>query len=241
MLKNYFNELNKTLSKKSASPKGAAAKSSAKKSTAKSHVSLDTAMLIEKLELIIPAGLKISSAKPIDITGFSPDGADYIVYREYCRDITKLMNGYIPFELIQGAFFTIDELKKNTIADALNRVSTVKKINRFSEDESEFSVPCFIITGGAGYSILDVKNDVVNYYISKGVDSGAEFEIMMVYNQGIIIKDWHSGNRNYVGLETGEDTLMWFYILITEYLSIERDEEFDIRKYIRSEKVYNEF
>jgi hypothetical protein len=237
MLKNYFNELNKSLSKKAAPAKGAASK----KGSAKSASPLDSALLIEKLDQIIPSGLKISSAKPIDATGFSPEGADYIVYSEYCRDITKLMNGYIPFELIQGAFFTIPDLKKNTIADALNRVATVKKINRFSEEESEFSVPCFLITGGSDYPILDVKNDIVNYYISKGVDSGSEFEVMMVHNQGILIKDWHSGNRNYVGLETGEDTLMWFYILITEYLSIERDEEFDIRKYIRSEKVYNEF
>ena len=241
MLKNYFNELNKSLSKKAAPAKGAAAKTASKKGSAKSASPLDSALLIEKLDQIIPSGLKISSAKPIDATGFSPEGADYIVYSEYCRDITKLMNGYIPFELIQGAFFTIPDLKKNTIADALNRVATVKKINRFSEEESEFSVPCFLITGGSDYPILDVKNDIVNYYISKGVDSGSEFEVMMVHNQGILIKDWHSGNRNYVGLETGEDTLMWFYILITEYLSIERDEEFDIRKYIRSEKVYNEF
>lgn len=236
MLKNYFNELNRTLSKKTAS-----AKAAGKKGSVKSAAGLDTGMLIEKLELIIPTGLKISAAKPIDATGFSPEGSDYIVYREYCRDITQLMNGYVPFELIHGAIFTIPELKKNTIADALNRVATVKKINRFTEEESEFSVPCFIITGGSDYPLLDVKNDVINYYISKGVDTGSEFEIMMISNQGIIIKDWHSGNRSYVGLETGEDTLMWFYILITEYLAIERDEEFDIRKYIRSEKVYNEF
>lgn len=236
MLKNYFSDLNKTLGKKTAS-----AKTAGKKSSAKSTTGLDTGMLIEQLEQIIPSGLKISDAKPIDTTGFSPEGSDYIVYREYCRDIAKLMNGYIPFELIHGAFFTIPDLKKNTIADALNRVATVKKINRFSEEESEFSVPCFIITGGSDYPLLDVKNDVINYYISKGVDSGAEFEIMMIFNQGIIIKDWHGGNRSYVGLETGEDTVMWFYILITEYLGIEREEEFDIRKYIRSEKVYNEF
>lgn len=237
MLNNYFTELNKALSKK----KTPAAKTAGKKTAPKGSAGVDLALLIEKLEQIIPAGLKISDAKPIDSTGFSPEGSDYIVYREYCRDITKLMNGYVPFELIQGAFFTIPELRKNTIADALNRVATVKKINRFSEEESEFSVPCFIVTGGAGYPLLEVKNDIVNYYISKGTEAGAEFEIMMIFNEGLIIKDWHSGNRSYVGLETGEDTLMWFYILMTEYLDIEREDDFDIRKYIRSEKPYNEF
>ncbi|HOP63086.1 MAG TPA: hypothetical protein PK358_12130 [Spirochaetota bacterium] len=241
MLNNYFIELNKAVSKKSTSAKTAGKKTASKKSAGKGAASFDSKLLIEKLDGIIPAGLKISEAKPIDSTGFSPEGADYIVYNEYCRDISTLFNGYIPFELIQGAFFAIPELKKNTLADALNRVVTVKKINRFSEEESEFSVPCFIVTGGADYSLPDLKNDVVNYYISKGVEPEAEFEIMMIFNQGILIKDWHSGNRSYVGLETGEDTLMWFYILISEYLLIEREEDFDLRRYIRSDKVYNEF
>lgn len=236
MLKNYFNELNKAFLKKSPT-----AKSAGKKTSGKSAAGFDGKLLIEKLDQIIPSGLKISSVKPIDSTGFSPDGSDYIVYREYCKDIAGLLNGYVPFELIHGAFFAIDELKKNTLADALNRVATIKKINRFSEEESEFSVPCFIFTDGAGYSLQDIKNDVINYYISKGVDPEAEFELMMIFNKGIIIKDWHSGNRSYIGLETGEDTLMWFYILITEYLLVEREEELDLRKYIRSEKVYNEF
>jgi hypothetical protein len=236
MLKNYFYELNKTLAKKTP-----AAKAAGKKTASKGASGVDSGMLIEKLDQVIPVGLKISEAKPIDSTGFSPEGSDYIVYREYCRDILKLMNGYIPFELIHGAFFTIQDLKKNTIADALNRVATVKKINRFSEEESEFSVPCFIVTGGSDYPLLDIKNDVINYYMSKGADTGTEFELMMIFNKGLIIKDWHSGGRSYVGLETGEDTLMWFFILLTEYLAFEREEELDIRKYIRSEKSYNEF
>jgi len=237
MLKNYFNELNKKVVKKVA-----AAKSGSKKAAGKSSGILDINSFIEKLELIIPSKLKISPIKPIDSKGFSPDGADYVVYREYCRDIAALMNGYIPFELIQGAFFVIPELKKNTVADALNRVATVKKINKFSEEESTFLIPSFVIANESkDYTLLDIKNDVVNYYISKGVESEAEVEIVMIYNQGIIIKDSHSGNRSFVGLETGEDTLMWFFILITEYLAIEREDEFDIRKYIRSDKVYNEF
>jgi len=237
MLKNYFNDFNK----KSAG-KGAAAKTGSKKTSGKSTGVLDVKSFIEKLDLIIPAHLKISPLKPIDSKGFSPDGADYIIYKEYCRDIDKLLSGYIPFELIHGAFFLVPELKKNAVADVLNRVATVKKINSFSEEESTFLIPSFIISSESkDYSLLDIKNDVINYYISKGVESEAEFEIMMVYNQGIIIKDWHSGKRSFVGLKTGEDTLMWFFILITEYLSIEREDEFDIRKYVRSDKVYDEF
>jgi hypothetical protein len=231
MLKAYFNDLNKVLSKKSSA-----------KGTKKTSVTFDISLLMEKFEGIIPSELRISQARPINTTGFSPEGADFIVHKNYCRDFGTLFNGYVPFELIQGAFFFIPELKKNTLADALNRVSSIKKINRFSDEEHNFSVPCFIVTTSVPeYSLLDIKNDVLNYYISKGIGSEEEFELMMIYNHGILIKDWHSDNRRYVGLETGEDTLMWFYVLMSEYVSIERDDEFDMRRYIKSDKVYNEF
>jgi hypothetical protein len=69
----------------------------------------------------------------------------------------------------------------------------------------------------------------------------SEFEILMVYNEGLLIKDWNKGDHRYIGLETGDDTFMWFFLFINEYLDIEREDVFDARKYVRSEKVYNEF
>ena len=35
--------------------------------------------------------------------------------------------------------------------------------------------------------------------------------------------------------------MMWFFILMNEYLDVEREDVFDIRKYVRTEKAYNEF
>ena len=83
-----------------------------------------------------------------------------------------------------------------------------------------------------------LKNDS---NIEKDKEAESEFEIFGIINYGIIIKDWHQGKRSFVALETGEDTLLWFYVLMNEYLDENRDDEFDLRSYVRADTSYNEF
>ncbi len=238
MLKNYFIDFNKKISKKSSSAKGSTAKGASKKGA----VNIDLEAFIEKLDGIIPQKLRVDSLKPVDSSGFSPEGADLIVYHEYCRDINKIMNGYVPFELIHGAFFMVNDLTRSSLADVFGRVATVKKINHFTEEAGSFSIPSFVIVNNnSDYTLLELKNDIMNYYMSKNLSSESEFEIMMIHNSGLLIKDWHKGDHRFIGLETGEDTMMWFFILMNEYLDVEREDVFDIRKYVRTEKAYNEF
>jgi hypothetical protein len=238
MLKNYFTDLNKKLIKKAPAVKASSAKGAAKKGS----VNIDFDAFTEKLNGIIPQKLRVASLKPVDSSGFSPDGSDLIVYREYCRDIHKIMGGYIPYELIHGAFFMVNSLTKSSLADVFSRVSTVKKINHFTEEAGSFAIPSFIVAGNnPEYTLPEIKNDIMNYYMSKNVSSDSEFEIMMVLNSGLLIKDWHKGDHRFKGLETGEDTMMWFFILMNEYLDVEREDDFDIRKYVRTDKIYNEF
>lgn len=233
MLKNYFLDVNKKLVKKSAGKKAGADKSAS---------GIDEKLLLERLAGIMPGGFKVGNAKPLDSSGFSPEGADLIVYREYCQEVIKLFSGYVPYELIHGAIFIVNDLTKATLADAINRVSTVKKINKFSETETEFTVPSFILANAsADYPLAELKNDILNYYMSRGIEGESEFEIMALLNKGIIVKDWHQGKRSFAALETLEDTFMWFYILYSEYIAVEREEEFDLRKYVRNDKVYKEF
>jgi len=248
MLKNYFIDFNKKITRKSPAVKASPVKGDAKKSAAKkgavkkSSENIDFKAFIEKLDGIIPQNLKVDKLKPVDSSGFSPDGADLVAYKEYCRDINKVMNGYIPFELIHGAYFMVNELNKSSLAEVFGRVASIKKINHFTEEAGSFSIPSFIIANNnTSYTLRELKNDIINYYMSKNVSSEAEFEIMMIHNSGLLIKDWHKGEHRYIGLETGEDTMMWFFILMNEYLDVEREDVFDIRKYVRTEKAYDEF
>lgn len=237
MLKSYFLEVNKKIVKKGAG------KTTAKKAgSSKTSSGIDEKSLCEKLGGLLPGTLRIEPAKPVDSSGFSPEGADFIIYDEYCKDIVKMMNGYVPYELIYGAVFIVNDLTKTSLADVINRVATVKKINKFAETESSFTIPSFIIANSSSdYPLSELKNDILNYYMSRGIEGDSEFEIMGLLNKGIVVKDWHHGNRSFAALETQEDTAMWFYILLSEYLEVERDEPFDLRKYVRNDKVYKEY
>ena len=238
MFKKFFIDVNKKLLKKAGA--GTSEKGASKSKKAESAI--DTKVLIERLNGLVPSKLKVATVRPIDSSGFSPDGSDFIAYNEFCRDIDKILNGYVPYELIHGAFFLVNNLNKNTLADALSRVTAIKKIDQFSEDGGKFSIPSFIIANNnKEYGLPELKNDIINFYMSKNITTESEFEIMMIFNEGLLVKDWEKGDHRYIGLETGEDTLMWFFILMNEYLDVVREDVFDARKYVRSEKVYNEF
>jgi len=55
----------------------------------------------------------------------------------------------------------------------------------------------------------------------------------------LIVKDWESGG--YRAVETGKDTLMWFYVLLMEYLDRDGKVGFDAREYIKSSREYKEY
>ena len=64
--------------------------------------------------------------------------------------------------------------------------------------------------------------------------------IIVILNTGIIIKNWRE-KRSYIALETGKDTLMWFFILMCEYLDTEKEIEFDLRNYVQHREEYKEY
>jgi len=246
MLTQYFLALTKQFQKKKTAAKSGT-KSSAKKSSKKSSSSAPSGGLtVDKvhdlLEGMVPSGLAIDRGRPINTGGFSPEGSDLLIYRRYCRDILPIMNGYVPYELLQGTVFVIPSLTKATLVETLNRVATVKKINRFAEQsESEaLIIPSFIIAGESDYDPMDLKNDVINYYMAKSVDHACEIDILLVLNRCLLMKNWRE-KRSFIGLETADQSLMWFFILMNEYLEGVDEREMDFRGYIRQSVVYREF
>ena len=249
MLSNYFKEFDKKIVKRAAKKAAPKAKAKAKKGAAKKAVAktqkggvkLDLKALKERLEGIIPTHLAIEKAKPVDMNGFSPDGADLIIYRPYCRDIVEMMGGLVPFELLHGTCFTTDELNRKTLPEVLNRVGALKKMSKLAQsEENSFNVPAFIIAGDTSMSMLDIKNDILNYYMNNNVPGDQEFELLLIFNKGIVIRNWRE-ERSYISLETGEDSIMWFFILMNEYLEAEHSFELDFRNYIKTDKTYSEY
>ena len=240
MLSNYFLTLAKGFNKKVPARKTAAKKGKSAAVSSPSSISLNK--LQEILASLIPSNLTIDRVRPVNSSGFSPEGADVVIFRNYCSDIVKIMNGYIPWELVHGTVFFVPELNRSTLADVLNRVAMVKKISRFTEapDQEPVHIPAFIVAGKSDYDPMDLKNDIINYYMSKSVDHDCEMDIMMVLNRFLLMKNWRE-KRSFIGLETGEESFLWFFILMNEYLEGITFREIDFRKYIRNNVVYKEY
>ncbi len=192
---------------------------------------------------VIPAHLSIDAVKPIDSAGFSPDGVDLVAYHKYYPDIINLMGGYVPYELVHGMFHLIQDLDKESLIDVLGKTATAKKLNMFvmnQEGEERSHIPTFAVAASSKYQFIELKNDIINYYLAKNIEYQYEIDILMILHKGIVVKNWRE-KRSFIALETNEDTFMWFFILMNEYLDARKDLNIDFRKYVKKDVVYNEY
>ncbi len=203
---------------------------------------VDPALLREKLAPLIPSSMSIEPARIVDMSGYSPDGTDLVVYSPYCQDIVKLMGGYVPCELVRAALFMTGDLTRPVLAEILPKVAAVKTLNEYqSAEESEtFRIPCIVIATGMPGNFMELKNDIVNYYISKNVPHLHELDTLIVLDRGVVNKNWRE-KRSFTALETKEDTGFLFYILLSDALSGGDTREFELRNYVKKNVVYSEY
>ncbi len=243
MLEKYFRDFDKNIMKRSKTAASAGAKKTDKRTD--TNAEIDVALLKEALSLIIPSPLTIDDSSPIDSSGFAPEGVDLVVYKKYFPDLLNVMDGHVPFELIYGMFHVIQSLTKDSLGEALNKIATAKKINTFvsapdAEGISKAHVPSFGIVANTSYQFPELKNDIIDYYLSKNLEYQYEMDILVLLKKGIVVKNWRE-KRSFIALETKEDTNLWFYILMNEYLDIDNEAPIDFRKYVKKDVIYNEY
>lgn len=249
MFTKYFEEAQKKLvktpsgvqSKTPVKAKGKATPKSGKSAAPGAAAKIDMHGLMKTIEGVVPPDLSVGTLGIIDPSGYSPEGVDFITYRPLCRDMSALMGGYVPSELAYGTFHVCGDLGRESLQGALNKVIQAKKVNLFTEDRQDVpAIPAFIISGGGGMGLEEVKDAIIDYYVSKSVDYVLEFDVLMILNRGLVVKNWRE-KRSFIALETGAATLMWFYILMHEYLDMERGKSLDLRNYVKYTEKYAEY
>ncbi len=241
MISKFFKDYDKKLYKKKAADEAEGDHEHRKGKGAKG--ALDIHLLQNNLSGIIPSNLKIAPVKPIDSAGFSPDGADLVIYDEYCRDIVDVMGGYVPYELVYGLVHVVQTLNKDSLIEVLSKIATAKKLNMYAapaEEVERAHIPSFVVVSSTKYEFQELKNDIINFYLSKNIEYQYEVDILMVMHKGIVVKNWRE-KRSFIALETNEDTFMWFFILMNEYLDMKKDRSIDFRNYVKKEVIYNEY
>ncbi len=246
MFSKYFDDLSAELAKsrkpvasKAAGKTAAAAKKTAGKEAAEKALAHDA--LKAALEKMVPTHLEVDALPVVDPSGYIPEGVDYIVYRRLFRDFSAMMGGAVPNELVYGAFFVVDSLTKATLLDVLNRVMNLKKLNLYNEsgDPGQF-IPAFVVAMDTTMSFPDIQAMIFDFYTSKSIDNSFELDIMAVVNKGVVVKDWREA-RTFKAIVTGKDTLKWFFVLLNEYLDVERGANFDLRNYVKDAVKYDEY
>ena len=240
MFSDYFIKLEKNLLKKSKTTTKGKSKTG-KTAASKKDSAFDRKEVMEKLRKIIPAHLEMDSVRMIDPSGYSPEGADFIVFKEYFKDIVTMMNGFVPAELVHATYHISPNLNQKGLVNILNKVVQTKKTNRYIERDMDMPlIPAFIIAQKTEYDLPELKNSILNYYTSKGIGNEYEVDIIVILKTGVIIKNWRE-KRSYIALETKEDSLMWFFILMNEYLEVDRKSDFDLRDYVKQSEKYEEY
>lgn len=239
MISKYFKDFDKKVVKK----KKTDGQPHPGKGKALHKPTLDVKHLRDMLAGVIPSHLSIDAIKPIDSAGFSPDGVDLVAYQKYYPEIINLMGGYVPYELVFGMYHLVQNLDKESLLDVLGKTATAKKLNMFAmnqEGEERVHIPSFVVAASSKYQFIELKNDIINYYLAKNIEYQYEIDIIMILHKGIIVKNWRE-KRSFIALETNDDTFMWFFILMNEYLDVKRALNIDFRKYVKKEVVYNEY
>ncbi|MGL4369737.1 MAG: hypothetical protein ACRCUT_08725 [Spirochaetota bacterium] len=193
------------------------------------------------LEGMLPKNLSLGRVAIRDRSGYTPDMADYTAFRAVSRDTAAVFSSIIPSEIACASYFLSAALDRKTLFESLIRVAHVKKCDRYDGHEGEPGfIASFVVSFGSGYSLAEIKQSIVEMYSSQDVDPEFEADIVAVLGQGLIIKKWGE-TRSYAAIETAEDTLTWFYILMNEYLDTDKGSAADLRSFVLDGKNYPEY
>jgi hypothetical protein len=235
MFSEYFYNLEKELIKKYR----VTGKASAPK---KSKGTFEFPELAEALDGMIPPSLSVSHSRIVDASGYSPEVSELAVYKKPVKNTQEIFKGAIPSGLVYATTHTSLMLDRKTLLEKLADAAHVKKCDRFAEKDSEDMdfIASFIIAFDSSYLMDELKSSVIEIYREQNVESEFEVDIIAILGKGIMIKNWRE-KRSYVALETGDDTLKWFFILMNEYLDVDKKSTLDLRSFVKDQKTYKEY
>lgn len=166
---------------------------------------------------------------------------DLIVYRKWCKSLLKLTNGYIMVDDIYLFMSIENDLSTEALLRHVEMTRTIKTMYIMDHPEFEEKViPVYSVLFAykSRVPLLSHKISMINASSEKDIPLNQQVDLIAILDQGIIIKDWENGIFRII--ETKEDTLMWFYILFTEFIDRENQFRLDLRSYIKNVKEYAE-
>jgi hypothetical protein len=232
----YFRELEKELLETyKTAGKGVIAKKGKEKGVSEYPV------LAQAIDGMISADISVSIGSIVDPSGYSPNPAELTLYRKPVKNMDEIFGHRIPSELVYSTIHVAPMLDRKNLLERLVDVAHVKKCDRYSEsNESSAFIASFIVSFDSSYTLEELKKNVLEVYKEQDVGSDFEVDIIAILGKGIMVKNWRE-QRSYVALETEMETLKWLFILMREYLEINKGDSFDLRSYVKDQTHYKEY
>lgn len=244
MFSSYFSKLEESLVKKLSTKKLPAAKKTSKsaktvKSSAKKSSAGSNSEIIDAIGSMVSEKFKITEKNMTDLSGYATESSDFLICDPIFKNFENIFSDSIPCELVKASFFVCPEINRRDLVDILVKVAHVKKTNHYAETEETMPViPSFVIAYSSSYTFPELKESIIEIYENENVDSMFEFDVMLILGKGIVIKNWRE-KRSFIALETGMESLKWFFILMNEYIDPEMT--VDLRSYVKETEKYIEY
>ncbi|MFN3603943.1 MAG: hypothetical protein ACK4UJ_04445 [Leptonema sp. (in: bacteria)] len=189
----------------------------------------------------IPSGFSLAMGKIRNRTHVLNKNIDLIIYKKWSKSFLKLTSGYILLDQI----YTILSIESELTTDALLRhmeltrsLKVMYAMDYNLPEDRIIPIYSILFAYKSRIPLLSHKLAINHTSEEKGIPFTHELDMLCILNEGIIIKDWENSINKII--ETSEDTLMWFYILLLEYLDRDSELKIDLRSYIKEQKQYVE-
>jgi hypothetical protein len=190
----------------------------------------------------LPEHFSLATGKVRGVKHVLNVSCDLLIYRKWCQKFLNMFGGYIPADYIYALVSIDGDLTEKGLNSHCNLTNAVKSLyKKIKEDEGKVAeiIPLYsmLFAYRSGNSLLTLRTSIKEYAEKKSIEINHEPDLVCILDQGIMVKDWESGG-NYKIIETGDDTLLWFFILLVEMLDRDGSAGMEPRKYLKEEREY---
>ncbi|MBI3395944.1 MAG: hypothetical protein HY042_08925 [Spirochaetia bacterium] len=191
----------------------------------------------------LPAHFALATGKVRNKKHLLGRNCDLLVYNKWCPRFLEMTGGYVLSDYLY-AFMSLEvDLTPSALLTHLNMTNAMKSLYSLEREVPEHVViPMFSVQMAYRSSapLLSLRTALADAAREKEIPVNHEPDMICILNQGLIIKDWENGGQ-YKVVETGADTLLWFYVLFLEYLDRDNRVGISARDYVKTTKEYKEY
>ncbi len=168
---------------------------------------------------------------------------DVLIYHKIIPAIVEMTGGYILSDSLFAFMSLENDLGRAGLITHANMTNALKSLYEAGTPGGDNRIiPIFSILFAfkSTAPLEDQRDEIARVSQEKGITLNHELDLICVLGQGLIIKDWEN-QGGYKVIETGQDTLLWFYALLLEYLDRDGNVGLDPREYIKNSTVYKEY